>query len=80
VTDQRAGSPEMALGALGLRCRVEERGNLAIVIPARGERALEDATVRGTAFAALRRCGFTHAAIEVVDDCDSAPVPDGPSA
>jgi hypothetical protein len=78
--DQLAGPPELELSALGLRCRVEARGNLAIVLPAPGERGLEDATVRKTALVALRRCGFTHAAIEVLDECDSGSVSDAPRA
>jgi hypothetical protein len=58
----------MALRALGVRCTVEARGNLAIVIPAPGERSLEDAGVRRAALAALRGHGFTHAAVEPRDE------------
>ena len=61
-------SPELALRELGLHCAVEARGNLAIVTPASGERALEDATVRRAVLAALRACGFTHAAVEPSDE------------
>src|SRR5688572_16795059 len=41
-----AESPERALRAIGVRCTVEARGRLAIVMAAPGERALEDAAVR----------------------------------
>jgi hypothetical protein len=61
-------SVEAALRALGVRCTVEARGNLAVVIPTPGERALEDADVRRAVLAALRACGFTHAAVELTDD------------
>jgi hypothetical protein len=60
----RAQSPEEAVSALGVRCTVEARGNLAVVIPAPGERALENAAVRRAVVAALRSYGFTHVAVE----------------
>jgi hypothetical protein len=63
----RAESAETTLRTLGLQCTVEARGNLAIVIPARGERALEDATLRRAVLTALRAHGFTHAALEPSD-------------
>jgi hypothetical protein len=72
-------SPELALRELGLHCAVEARGNLAIVIPAPGERALEDATVRRTVLATLRARGFTHAAVEPSDE-RAAPVERGDSS
>lgn len=64
------GSPEKrsadaALRALGVRCTVEPRAQLAVVIPAPGERALEDADVRQRVLATLHGCGFTHVAVEL---------------
>lgn len=79
-SEQRAQSPEQALRALGVRCVVETRGNLVIVIPAPGERALENATVRRAVLSALRSCGFTHAAVEPSEEPDPAPRPDAPIA
>jgi hypothetical protein len=60
VTD----SLDAALQALGVRCTVENRGPLAVVIPAAGERSFERADVRRQALAILRAHGFTHAAVE----------------
>jgi hypothetical protein len=65
----------MALRALGVQCTVEVRGNLAIVTPALGERALEDAGIRRAALAALRAHGFTHAAVEPCDEREATSVP-----
>lgn len=73
-------SPERALRAIGVRCTVEARGRLAIVIAAPGERALEDAAVRRAVLAALRSCGFTHAAVEPSDEPGPALAPDVPIA
>jgi hypothetical protein len=60
-------APETALAALGVRCTIEARGSLAVVVPATGERALEDASVRRAVLATLRSHGFTHAAVEPGD-------------
>ena len=57
-------SLDAALQALGVRCTVERRGPLAVVIPAPGERSFERADVRREALAILRAHGFTHAALE----------------
>jgi hypothetical protein len=78
--DPRADSPEMTLRALGVRCIVEARGNLAVLILAPGERALEDAGVRRAVLAALRARGFTHVAVEVGDESEPATTPDAPMA
>jgi hypothetical protein len=78
--DREPNPPELVLRELGVRCGVEARGNLAILIPVRGERALEDATIREAALAALRRCGFTHAAIEVSDERELASALEAPRA
>ena len=57
-------SLDAALQTLGVRCTVERRGPLAVVIPAAGERSFERADVRREALAILRAHGFTHAALE----------------
>jgi hypothetical protein len=79
-SEPRAQSPEQALRAIGVRCTVETRGSLAVVIPAPGERSLEDAAVRRAVLAALRSCGFTHAAVEPYDERQSATTSDAPMA
>jgi hypothetical protein len=63
---------ETLLDVIGVRCRVERRGALAILTPLRGERALERAEVRREVLSLLRAHGFTHAAVEVADEDDRA--------
>lgn len=58
-------SAEAALRTLGVRCVVEARGNLALLIPSPDERSLEDPERRRRVLAALRQYGFTHAAVEL---------------
>jgi hypothetical protein len=58
---------EAALRALGLRCGVESRTTLAVLIPEPDERALESADVRERVLLTLRAHGFTHAAVELSD-------------
>jgi hypothetical protein len=60
-------SAESELQTLGVRCAIEARGNLAVVIPVPGERALEDVNVRRGVVAALLAHGFTHVAVEASD-------------
>jgi hypothetical protein len=71
---------ELALRALGIRCTVEERGQLAVVIPAADERALEEAENRRAVVAALRALGFTHTAVELPEDSERPSASDAPSA
>ena len=75
-----SASPEEALRAIGVRCTVEARGNLALVVPAQGERALEDAAVRRSVLATLRSHGFTHAAVEFRDEPEPVTTFDTPIA
>jgi hypothetical protein len=75
-----SGSVEGALHALGVRCTVERRGPLALLIPAPGERAFERPDIRREALAILRAHGFSHAALEVTGDDDRAAECRGPSA
>ena len=58
-------SADLAVRELGVRCVVESRGKLAVVIPAPDERQLEDPVVRQRMLAALRACGFTHVAVDL---------------
>jgi hypothetical protein len=58
-------SAEATVRALGVRCVVEVRGNLAVLIPAPDERSLGDPERRRRVLAALREHGFTHAAVEL---------------
>ena len=78
--DPRGRSLEMALRALGVRCTVEAKGNLALVIPAPDERALEDAGVRRAVLAVLRTHGFSHAAVELCDERDPTSTRGAPHA
>ena len=73
-------SVEAALRTLGVRCRVERLGALAVVRPVSGEWGLETADVRRQALAVLRAHGFTHGALEVPgDDGDPAAAHGGAS-
>lgn len=58
-------SAEAAVRALGVRCVVESRGNLALLILSPDERSLDDPERRRRVLAALREHGFTHAAVEL---------------
>jgi hypothetical protein len=78
--EPRVESPEQTLRTLGVRCTVEARGNLAVVIPAAGDRALEDGAVRRAVLTALRSFGFTHAAVEPCGEEEPATGPDVPIA
>jgi hypothetical protein len=54
------------LAELGVPCRVEVRGNLAVIIAgAEGAKRFGDADVRKRALAAARENGFTHLALEL---------------
>ena len=67
-----SSSLEGALQTLGVRCTVERRGALAVLIPAPGERAFERPDIRREALAILRAHGFTHAALEAAGDDDGS--------
>ncbi|MFN2563380.1 MAG: hypothetical protein ABR499_00040 [Gemmatimonadaceae bacterium] len=73
-------SVEVALQTLGVRCTLEPRGALAVLVPAPGERAFERPDIRREALAILRAYGFTHAALEAVGDDDRGATVGGPSA
>ena len=63
-----AESLEESLRALGIECRVEAVERLAVLIPDGAVSALEDARIRREAIALLRDHGFTHLALEIMDD------------
>jgi hypothetical protein len=56
------------LEALGLRCAVEPRERLAVLVPlaASAAVALVDEPTRREAVRLARACGFTHLAVELV--------------
>jgi len=56
---------ERALRGMGLRCRVEEHGALAVCVPEPGERGFENADTRQRAIALARSHGFSHLALEL---------------
>jgi hypothetical protein len=61
------------IAELGLRCSVEERGSLAVLLPARASlETLQSAETRRAVLALARQCGFTHVAIELPSDRPSA--------
>jgi hypothetical protein len=65
---------EHALHALGVSCRVEAWDALAVAIPARGDRRLEDPELRRRAVAIAREHGFSHLALELVEEEDGGSV------
>ena len=67
-----AASLEAALRALGIDVRVEAYGALALLVPDGDTGALADVDVRRTATALLAEHGFTHLALELVEDADPA--------
>jgi hypothetical protein len=60
---------ERALAEIGLHGIVEVRGSLA-VLRMEGDAGLTDDELRSLAVDAAERNGFTHLALEVVDDAD----------
>ena len=63
-----AATLEAGLRALGIECRVEALDRLAVLVPEGPVDALEDARIRREALGLLRAHGFTHLALELVDD------------
>ncbi len=60
---------ERALAEIGLHGIVEVRGSLA-VLRMEGDAGLADDELRSLAVDAAERSGFTHLALEIVDDAD----------
>ena len=59
---------EQALHAAGVQCRVEAWDALAVAVPAPGDRRLEDPQLRRRAVAIAREHGFSHLALELVEE------------
>ena len=59
---------EAALLARGIVCRVEQRERLAVIVPQGAVPWLEDPAVRREVLALVREHGFTHLALELVDE------------
>jgi hypothetical protein len=58
-----------AIAALGLQCSVEERGGLALLVPASASmETLQSAEMRRAVLELGRRHGFTHVAVELPND------------
>ena len=73
-------SLEAALDALGIPCTVEAHERLAVIVP-RGEvSALEDARHRRETVRLAREHGFTHIALELVEQSPAAPDDSGAGA
>jgi hypothetical protein len=64
---------ERALAEIGLHGIIEVRGSLA-VLRMEEEGGLADDALRSLAVSAAERNGFTHLALEVVDDASRAAV------
>ena len=60
---------ERALAELGLPGNVEVRGSLAI-LTVRGDISVEDLRLRDAAVAAAAEHGYTHLALELLDDAE----------
>jgi hypothetical protein len=64
------------IAALGLRCAVEARAGLALLLPAAGSvAALESPETRRAVVDAARRYGFTHVAVELPKDRRTSSTP-----
>lgn len=68
-----AASLERALRALGVHCTVEAHDRLALIVP-EGPVRLEQPDARQAALRLLPDHGFTHLALELVDE-EGAPLP-----
>jgi hypothetical protein len=70
ASTEAASAPalEAALGRLGIAGRIEARARLAVLVPSGGLAPLADAATRRRAFALAREHGFTHLALELVDE------------
>ncbi len=59
---------EADLATLGIRCRVEARDRLALVVPRDGYESLADPELRRKAMRMAEAHGFSHLALELPDD------------
>lgn len=63
-----AVSLEASLRARGVHCRVEGADRLAVLVPDGPLSGIEDAATRREIVALLREHGFTHVALELVNE------------
>jgi hypothetical protein len=61
-----------ALAERGIACRVEGRERLALLVPGDASLAVGDSQQRRAIHQLATRFGFTHVAIEVVDEASDA--------
>jgi hypothetical protein len=68
-TRRNATALTSAIAELGVRCSLEERGGLALLLPATGSvEMLQSPETRRVVLALARQHGFTHVAIELPSD------------
>jgi hypothetical protein len=68
-TGQTAAALAAAIAALGVRCSLEARGGLALLMPVPASVAkLQDPETRRAVLALAREHGFTHVGIELPTD------------
>jgi sugar phosphate isomerase/epimerase len=79
-TARNAAALAAAIAELGLKCAIEARGGLVLLMPdADSVARLADDETRRAALALARQHGFTHAAIELPNDRRRVePDPDAP--
>lgn len=63
-----------ALSSAGIACSVEPRDRLAVLVPPAGSSLFADADARRTALGLARAHGFTHIAVELIDESVGAPL------
>jgi len=72
-TARNATALAVEIAALGVRCALEARGGLALLLPETGSvEMLQSADTRRAVLALARQHGFTHVAIELPSDRRSA--------
>jgi hypothetical protein len=70
-TGRNASSLAAAIAELGVRCALEARGGLALLLPVPESVALlQEPQTRRTVLALAREHGFTHVAIELPNERD----------
>jgi sugar phosphate isomerase/epimerase len=75
-TTRNATALAKEIAALGLRCALEARGGLALLLPSpESVAALEAPDTRRAVVALARRFGFTHVAVELPKDRRTSSTP-----
>jgi hypothetical protein len=68
-TTRNASALALEIAALGVRCALEARGGLALLLPETGSvEMLQSSDTRRAVLALARQHGFTHVAIELPSD------------